>query len=131
MSKSGPGFSNAYYERKKGMTHMPGSLMLLLALLAACRLAPRIAALLTAALATSIAFALCIRNARNGSALVDCAAAPHRLEGRMWCRVQWEQRLLERSTRDVLATAEFMTQYPWASARGKALADRLRKRGQA
>lgn len=102
---------------------MPSSLMVLLALLAASRLAPRTADLVTAALATGIAFVLCLRHARNGAALLDRAAAPHRLDGRLWYRDRKEQRLLERATRDVLSTAEFITQYPFASARGKELAD--------
>lgn len=107
---------------------MPGSLMVLLALLAASRLAPRIADLITATLATSIAFALCLRHARNGATLLDCAVAPHRLEGRLWYWDRKEQRLLAHSTREVVSTAGFFTQYPFASARGKSLADGLRKR---
>jgi hypothetical protein len=106
---------------------MPSSIMVLLALMTACRLAPRMADLLTATLATAIAFALCLRHARASAALLNCAIAPRRLNERLWLRDRREQRLLYGATRDVVSAAEFFTQYPFASARGKALADELQR----
>jgi hypothetical protein len=109
---------------------MPGSLLVLFALLTGRRLAPRVAELFTAALATAVAFALCLRHARAGDALLNRATAPHRLSGKLWLRDGGEQRLLNQATRDGASAAEFFTQYPFASARGKSLTDRVRKRRQ-
>lgn len=108
---------------------MPSSLILLLALVAAFKLADRIVALVTDTLATSIAFVLCLRDARDGRDLSGCAMAPHRLAGKHWHKDRREQRLLERATRNAVSITEFITQHPQGSARGKSLADRLRKRG--
>lgn len=107
---------------------MPSSLMLLLAVLVAFRLTGRLADLVTATLATGIAFALCLRDHQNARDLYACAVAPHRLDGGFWCHHRREQRLLARATRNAVSTAEFITQYRPASARGKRLADWLRPR---
>lgn len=127
-SKACDRFWRHSYRVEKRKAELMGLLMLLLALLAAPRLTTWVADLVTAALAIGAAFVLCLRHARHGAALLDRAAAPPRLEGKLWYRNRKEQRLLERATRDVLSTAEFMTQYPFASARGKSLADGLRRR---
>ena len=107
---------------------MLSSLLLLLAVPVVFWLAGRVADLVTAALATGIAFALCLRDVRDERDLSACGIAPHRLGGRSWYKNSREQRLLARATQNAVSATEFITQYPLSSARGKRLADRLRAR---
>ena len=106
---------------------MPGSLVAVLVLLPALKLAARLPDLITALLASVIAVLLRLRDARDQDDLGACAVAPHRLGGAWWHRDGREQRLLNRATKNTLSTIVFVSHYPSASARGICIADTLQR----